>query len=267
MKIKTNWVPSAFTMANLFCGYFSVILASNDKFIQAAWFIVAAAVLDALDGKIARLAKAASNFGVEYDSLADVVSFGFAPSFLAYKAVFSNWGTIGLFLSFLPLVFGSIRLARFNIRLTSYEKTHFEGLPIPAAAVSIATFLVFNFNYWSRFRWEKAFMFLIIYLSLMMITTIRYESLPNFSLTRGRPQRLKLLVVLVGTTLIILFPRETFFPLVFLYSLSGPTRLLWQVFFNPDKPVHPKKKAQQNESNDKSPAKKRNSGPAGKSGK
>ncbi|MCB0286696.1 MAG: CDP-alcohol phosphatidyltransferase family protein, partial [Calditrichaeota bacterium] len=105
-------------MANMFCGYYSTILsataygsgAGENRFVTAAWLIIAAAVLDVLDGKLARLTDSASDFGVQYDSLADVISFGLAPSTLAYYTFFYQWGTLGLLASFTPLVFGSIRL-------------------------------------------------------------------------------------------------------------------------------------------------------------
>lgn len=232
MRVKTNWVPNAFTMGNLFCGYFSVILTANQKFVQASWLIVAAAVLDALDGKIARLTKASSHFGVEYDSLADVVSFGIAPAFLAYNAVFINWGTIGLLIGFGPLVFGSVRLARFNIRLEGFDKDYFEGLPIPAAAVTLATFIVFTSQIWEAIRWQKIFLFILIMVSVLMVTTIRYETLPNFSIQQGPSNRLKFLAVLLATLLIVLFPQEAFFPLAMVYVLSGPVRLSWLMLFS-----------------------------------
>ncbi len=267
MKVKTNWVPSAFTMGNLFFGYFSVVLASNEKFIQAAWLIVAAAVLDVLDGKVARFTNAASHFGVEYDSLADVVSFGFAPSFLAYKVVFSHWGTVGLFISFAPLVFGSVRLARFNIRQTNFDKEAFEGLPIPAAAITIATFLVFNFEIWDRLRWEKVYLFIILMVSIMMVTSIRYETFPNFSLQKGTQNRVKFLIALVGVMLIIFFPQEAFFPLALLYVLSGPVRLSWLQLVGGVGLPRNKSKENVNEGSDQGEAKKRHSGSPGKSRK
>jgi CDP-diacylglycerol--serine O-phosphatidyltransferase len=242
MKVKTNWVPSAFTLANIFCGYFSAILSANGRYLQAAWLIVAAAVLDALDGKVARFAKVNSRFGVEYDSLADVISFGFAPSFLIYKALFINWGTIGLFISSGPLVFGSIRLARFNIRLKGLNKEYFEGLPIPAAAVTISTFLVFNFHFWERMRWEKVYLFLVIVLSLLMVTSIRYETLPSFSMQSGVQNRSKFLVFLIGIVLVILFPQEALFPLATAYVLSGPLRFIWIIYRGEDTRKSEKKK-------------------------
>ena len=265
MKVKTSWVPSAFTMLNIFCGYFSVIQAANQKFIQAAWLIVAAAVLDALDGKIARMAKAASHFGVEYDSLADVVSFGFAPSFLAYSVVYFHWGTLGLFISFTPLVFGSIRLARFNIRLKGFDKEYFEGLPIPSAALTIATFIVFNYYFWGYLRWQKVFLILVIGLSILMVTNFRYETLPSFSLSRGSSERRKILTVFLGTITIILFPQETFFPLALLYAFSGPAREFWLLLRSGKSEQDNVSEENIHESNRKSTAKKRNSGSARKS--
>lgn len=235
MRVKVNLVPNAFTMANLFSGFFSVILASNGKFVQAAWLIVAAAIMDALDGKVARFAKVSSHFGVEYDSLADVVSFGFAPSFLAYQAVFVKWGTLGIFISFLPLVFGSVRLARFNVRLKGFDKSEFEGLPIPSAAVTIATFLVFNYYFWGHLRWEKVFLFIFIAVSLFMVTTIRYETLPDFSLQKGKGNRKKFIIFLLGVISVIVFPQETFFLWAVAYSFSGPVKYSWQMMRGRDK--------------------------------
>jgi len=229
MKVNRSLAPSAFTLANVFCGYFSVISSMNEKFVQAGWLIVAAAVLDALDGKIARFAKVDSRFGVEYDSLADVISFGFAPSILAYKAVFINWGTIGLFIGIGPLVFASIRLARFNVRSGETSKEFFEGLTSTSSAVTISTFLIFNFHFWNILRWEKIFLFIVIAVCLLMVTTIRYESFPSFSLQAGRHNRNKFLVFLIGSTLVIIFPQEAFFPLAATYVLSGPFYFAWQV--------------------------------------
>ena len=239
MKVKPSIVPNFFTMANMFCGYYSIILASQaspDKsffYTRAAWFIVAAAVLDVLDGKLARLTKASSPFGVQYDSLADVVSFGIAPSFLAYQVFFNQWDFIGMLISFMPFVFGSIRLARFNIGKTE-DKDYFEGIPTTAAAVTIATFVVFNYRFWDTLRWSKLFLVILIFLSIMMISLIRYEKMPNFTLHTNTRKRLKMLFVILGMIIIIFSPHEVFFPVAILYCLSGPVRVLW-IIINPDK--------------------------------
>lgn len=229
LRVKAGIVPGLFTMANMFCGYYSVILSSQGKFITASWLIIAAAVLDVLDGKLARLTQSSSDFGVQYDSLADVVSFGVASSMLSYYVFFQNWGTIGLLLSFVPLVFGSIRLARFNIRLVGHDKKHFEGLPSPAAAVTIAAFVIFNFQLWDSLRWSKVFLAVILLVSLLMVTLIRYETMPNFSLHSSRANRFKILSVVIALLVLLFFPQETFFPLAMLYVLSGPLRVIWLI--------------------------------------
>ncbi len=175
--------PNTLTALNLFCGFLSVVFADKMELGTASIFILAAAVFDSLDGIAARLVKVASRFGVELDSLADVVSFGAAPSFLIYKAYFESFGWIGIVVSSLPAIFGAFRLARFNITLTNIEsKGDFTGLPIPLQAVTIS-FLVISFYSTA----EKAisapvsyFVFpLVILLSLLMVSKIRYNALPK----------------------------------------------------------------------------------------
>lgn len=232
MRVSAGIVPSFFTMANMFSGYFSIIQCTQGNYTQAAWLIVAAAVFDTLDGTLARLTKSASSFGVQYDSLADVVSFGAAPSYLAYLVFFKGWGTIGLLISFLPLVFGSIRLARFNIRQKGPARENFQGLPIPAAALTIATFIIFNYHFWDHLRWTKLFLILLIFVSTLMISTIRYEKMPEFSLQSDPRNRLKMLMVIVGGVVIVLYPQQTFFPLALLYCASGLVRVI-MLFLRP----------------------------------
>lgn len=229
MRVKAGLVPSFFTMANMFSGYFSIIQCTQNRFTQAAWLIIAAAVFDTLDGTLARLTKSSSRFGIQYDSLADAISFGLAPSYLAYMVFFRSWGTIGLLISFLPLVFGSIRLAMFNIKQDGLKKEYFEGLPIPAAALTIATFIIFNYHFWERLRWTKLFLILLLFVSAMMISMIIYEKLPEFSLQTSSRNRIKVLIVIVSVVVIILYPHETFFPLTLFYIISGPFKVIWPV--------------------------------------
>ena len=127
VKVSRSIVPSFFTVGNMFCGLYSVIAAYGGKLTLATWMILFGAFLDAMDGKIARFTGSASRFGVEYDSLADVITFGFAPSFLVYSVYAAKLGVVGILLSFLPLLFGSIRLARFNIQLKGFDKEYFIG--------------------------------------------------------------------------------------------------------------------------------------------
>ena len=146
MKSRRNIVPSLFTMLNLFFGFFAILSALKGKYVTASWFIFAAAIWDVMDGKIARMAHAHSDFGVEFDSLADVVSFGVAPSVLIYQVYLYKLGPVGIILSFFPLLFGAIRLARFNVNQDSLDKENFTGLPIPAMAMTLAAYVIFNYD-------------------------------------------------------------------------------------------------------------------------
>ncbi len=128
-------VPSFFTLMNALCGFLAVLQIYQGQLVPAAWLVMLAGFFDAIDGYMARLAKASSEFGIELDSLSDVVSFGVAPGFLMYAAGLKDQGTVGMLISALPTICGAVRLARFNVN--AHEKghsDHFKGLPIPAQA-------------------------------------------------------------------------------------------------------------------------------------
>ena len=140
MRVTRAFVPSLFTVLNMFCGFMSIINASRQEFIAASWFIVLAAGFDSLDGVMARITKSTSDFGVQIDSLSDVVSFGAAPAFLVYQMSLWTMGGLGMLLSSLLMIFGGLRLARFNVQLVGFDKDHFVGLPIPVSALTVASF-------------------------------------------------------------------------------------------------------------------------------
>jgi CDP-diacylglycerol---serine O-phosphatidyltransferase len=229
MKIIRAILPSLFTMGNLFMGFYSVICSTSGKISWACWLIIGAGFLDAADGKVARLIKSSSRFGVEYDSLADVVSFGLAPSVLVYVllAEYLGLGITVLLLSFLPLLCGSIRLARFNIQLTGFSKEYFVGLPIPLAAATLAGFVMFmQYVYGVPLPppYLKVMIVLIVIVSVLMISTIRYEIMPNLTFSGSTRQVVSTLLLLALLVLIILFPLQVIFPLTVLYLLSGLLR-------------------------------------------
>lgn len=221
MKMNRAIIPSFFTIINMFFGFYSVIAASRGNFSLAVWLIFVAAVMDALDGKIARLTNASSEFGVEYDSLADVVSFGFAPSYLIYVTYFKEWGNLGMFVSFAPLLFGSLRLARFNVQLEGFEKTHFTGLPIPAAAVTISSFLLFENDVLGGVKHFKIFLFIVIATSLLMISNIRYELFPRMKLDGTKKQFFRVMFVYLGVLSLFWQPSRFLFILAVIYVFSG----------------------------------------------
>ena len=124
---KRVLAPGFLTSMNLFLGFYAIISSSKGDFVTASWLIILAAVFDAFDGKVARATKSMSRFGVEFDSLADAISFGLAPSFLLYQIHLNKMGPAGLIISFFPLIFGTIRLARFNVGVSGPEKINFKG--------------------------------------------------------------------------------------------------------------------------------------------
>jgi CDP-diacylglycerol--serine O-phosphatidyltransferase len=222
VKVSRSIVPSFFTVGNMFCGLYSVISAFAGNFSLAAWMILFSAFLDAMDGKVARFTGSSSRFGVEYDSLADVISFGFAPSILVYTTYAKNMGIVGLLLSFLPLLFGSIRLARFNIQLKGFDKDFFNGLPIPIAAMAIASSILFSqFFYDVPVKYPKVMIILIFLVSILMVSTIRYEKMPNLKIKGSARDKTKLMLFLVGIIIFIIFPSQALFPMMLLYIFSG----------------------------------------------
>ncbi|MEX0602861.1 MAG: CDP-diacylglycerol--serine O-phosphatidyltransferase [Bacteroidota bacterium] len=186
MKITRAVVPSLFTVLNAVCGFMSLVHASQGAIELGAWFIILAAVFDSLDGVMARITRSSSQFGVELDSLADVVSFGAAPSFLVYQAHLSTLNNFGLIVSAVPLVFGAIRLARFNVQIVGFEKDFFKGLPIPFAAITICAFLLENHTEgYGLHGWARtALPALVVLLGILMVSRVRYDTLPKFT-SRG----------------------------------------------------------------------------------
>ncbi len=205
MKITRAVVPSLFTVLNAFCGFLSILNAHQNRIEMAAWFIILAGVFDTLDGLMARITRSSSQFGVELDSLSDVVSFGVAPSFLVYQAHLSTLNSLGVIISSMPLVFGAIRLARFNVQLVGFEKDYFKGLPIPAQAVTVCAFLLqystesFGLNGWTG----DGLVFLVIALSLLMVSKVRYDTMPKFSKRGIRAHPWRALAFAVGGVVVI----------------------------------------------------------------
>jgi CDP-diacylglycerol--serine O-phosphatidyltransferase len=223
MRVSRSIVPSFFTVGNMFCGFFSVIAAFDGNYSLAAWMIFAGAFLDAMDGKIARFTNSASRFGVEYDSLADVISFGFAPSLLLYAVYARSMGSIvGILISFLPLLFGSIRLARFNLGVKDFEKGAFVGLPIPIAALTLASFILFSLHFFDNpMKYPKIMLVLTFLVSILMVSTIHYEPIPQIRFKGTSKEKLRVFILIGAGILLIIFPYQVLFPLMVLYIFSG----------------------------------------------
>ncbi|MGH7772364.1 MAG: CDP-diacylglycerol--serine O-phosphatidyltransferase [Candidatus Binatia bacterium] len=226
LKKGVYLIPSLFTTGNLICGFFSVISTFNGQYFQAALFIILAHLFDGLDGFAARLTKTTSQFGIEFDSLADLVSFGVAPAVLVYYWALVPWGTWGRLAACLYVVCGALRLARFNVQIRTVEKSHFVGLPIPAAAEMIAAIvLMYYFLDGEGATNRQAILLLVIYLLAgLMVSNFRYFSFKQFDLKKRHPFWI-LVSAIIFIKLTIAEPQIMFFTVFLLYTLSGP--LLW----------------------------------------
>lgn len=200
-QFPKSFIANTVTSFNVFCGFLSIVFASENNFRVASIMIIAAAIFDLLDGIVARLLGTSSRFGVELDSLSDVVSFGAAPSFLIYKAYLFQFGGVGIVLSSCLLVFGALRLARFNIQVEDLNtKGDFKGLPIPMQAMTIAL-LVLSFYQEGKIvaPYDQFIIPLIIVLSILMVSKVKYNALPKL-----RDKNFKYKIILFGTLILAL---------------------------------------------------------------
>jgi CDP-diacylglycerol--serine O-phosphatidyltransferase len=184
-------VPSLFTLANLFFGIWSMVLAAQGSYYLASWWIVIAGVLDMLDGLSARMSKTGTKFGGELDSLVDIVSFGVAPAMLIYFLELSNLGPYSWVFCYAFVVSVALRLARHNIQHSESTRAGFNGLPSPAAGMTLATFYPFTRTDFFQTQlgdlpWPQILTFLMIALSLAMVSQIRYARLPGIGLHSRR---------------------------------------------------------------------------------
>jgi CDP-diacylglycerol--serine O-phosphatidyltransferase len=219
-------LPSLFTMANMFCGYACIVYTLRGDYGTAAPFIGLAIILDMLDGRIARLTGSTSAFGVEFDSLADVISFGVAPAILAFSWGLTGFGRYGWGAGFIYVAAAAIRLARFNIQgMSATDKRYFVGLPSPAAAgVPAAT--VFAYPYGLQDWYAFLALPVVIVPGLLMVSTIRYQSFKGLDLRAPRSYR-KLILMALVIAAIATHPQIALAALAYTYLVSGFIGLAW----------------------------------------
>jgi len=227
-------IPNSFTALNALCGYISITLSVNEKYELAFFFIVFASLFDLFDGILARLVKTSSEFGVQLDSLSDIISFGVAPAFLIYHTSLFHLGWLGMILSGGFVVFGAFRLARFNIQVTDYSvKTDFKGLPIPIAALTLASF-VWNFYSGDAIILpHRDFVIpLIIVLSLLMVSNVKYNALPKFSFNSLKQKPVFIAYVVLSAAALIISKGQFLFYVFFVLVLFGIFRKLFELISN-----------------------------------
>ncbi len=218
-------LPNGFTLMNLFFGVFAIVTASRGDYERAVWYIIAGAVCDAIDGRVARATGTGSRFGEELDSLVDAISFGFAPPILIYFAVLRKDGLDWVFV-FLFSACAVMRLARFNVEQAGRKKTHYRGLPSPVAGGILATYFwfretpLYNETVISDLPWHTMVRFLMAGLSFLMISNVPYPTVPTFSIRTLRG--VLGLVIFIGLIFGMIFlPKDFFFPVGMLYVAFG----------------------------------------------
>lgn len=221
-------LPNLLTTGGLFSGFYSIVASLHGDFQIAAVAILIANIFDALDGRVARLTRTATRFGIEYDSLADLVAFGVAPAMLIYCWALEPWGSWGWLAAALYLTCAALRLARFNVQFDSVEKRHFVGLPSPAAAEAIAATVLLFYRFGAYGPTDKHLLLLLVTygLAALMVSTFPYFSFKETDLLRRQPFWTLLLAILL-LKLLIAEPQVFLFIGFYGYALSGPVRLLW----------------------------------------
>ncbi len=217
-------LPNLLTTGTLLCGFYSIIASMRGDFVIAALAVMAANVFDVLDGRVARVTRTTSAFGMQYDSLSDLVAFGVAPGILVYRWALEPWGTVGWLAASLYVTCGALRLARFNVQYQSVEKRHFVGLPIPAAAEVIALTVLLYFHVFESMHTSVRHLVVLVMvyaLAGLMVSNIRYFSFKEIDLHRRQPFWV-LIASVVLIKILIAEPQIFLFTGCAMYALSGP---------------------------------------------
>ena len=236
-------LPNLITTASLFAGFYAIVAAIDGRFLAAAWAIFVALILDGLDGRIARMTHSTSNFGVQYDSLADLVSFGVAPALLVYLWALKPFKQFGWVAAFLFVVCGALRLARFNVQSGSMDPRYFNGFPIPAAAMVIATAIAFYYQIgeWAPEK-DKYILVMIYVLSFLMVSNIKYFSFKKVELFKRHPFQTLVAAVLLFVA-VATAPELMGFPLMVIYASSGV--ISSYIYYRRRQPQQPEKQEEE----------------------
>lgn len=221
-------LPNAFTTAALFCGFYAIVMAMNQKFEHSAWAIFIAMVLDGLDGRIARLTNTQSEFGAQYDSLSDMVSFGAAPALVMYEWSLRGLGKLGWIAAFVYCAGAALRLARFNTNIEVVDKRFFQGLPSPAAAALVAGFILLMVDQevsGIELRWVS--WSIAVFAGLTMVTNVPFYSFKDVNFRKSVPFIAVFLIALVFA-LVSIDPPKVLFPIFIAYGLSGYAVSAWR---------------------------------------
>ena len=237
-------LPNLLTTAGLFCGIFSIAQTLERFYFTAALAILAALIFDILDGRVARLTKTTSAFGVEYDSLCDLVSFGVAPGLLIYRWALQPWGVWGWLATALIVCCAALRLARFNTMVSENSGGYFMGLPVPASATLLSSFvLMYSYMGRSGLPDKHVALLLVTYaLAALMVSNLPYPSFKHMKLHKRQPLWL-LVLAIIGLKFVIARFELLVFLIAGAYILSGPSVWAWRMAFGRGRPAEPGRRA------------------------
>ena len=221
-------LPNLFTTAALFCGFYAIVASINGKFETAAIAIFVSMLLDGIDGRVARLTNTQSDFGAEFDSLADMVSFGLAPALIIYLWTLSSLGKIGWVVSFVYVACAALRLARFNTQASHSDKNYFQGLASPAAAAIVAG-LIWNGEWIKQYlpmpTLQIVALVTTLFAGLLMVSNVRYHSFKGIN-WRSKVPFATILMIVLAMVFVSAAPEQLLFGIFFVYALSGPVLTL-----------------------------------------
>jgi CDP-diacylglycerol--serine O-phosphatidyltransferase len=219
-------LPSMFTIVGLLCGFYALIGSIQGNYEHAAWAIIAAAVFDMLDGRVARMLNAESAFGAELDSLCDMLSFGVAPAVMVYLWALTPYDKLGWLAAFLIVACSALRLARFNVQLATQDKRYFQGLPTPALALFLASAVLFHDSLGIE-PISVIWLVLSIVLAWLLVSNVRFLSGKDVDLKQKRPFAV-VTVMLAVIVLLVADPYNVLFFVFLIYCLHGPVMSIWQ---------------------------------------
>jgi CDP-diacylglycerol--serine O-phosphatidyltransferase len=216
-------IPNFITAMNMFFGFVAILYAIEGQYESSVWFIYLATFLDLLDGRLARALNAGTKFGIEFDSFSDLVTFGVAPSVLVYLTFFDGWKPWGLAIAFLPMVFAAMRLGRFNVEWGRTDKRYMKGVATPMSAMFLIGYVAFSSEVWGDYAYRGLSALLVIAISILMVSTIRYES-NSVSSLRNPAESWKIIPFALSILSVIAFGAPAIFIWSAFYVMLGLSR-------------------------------------------
>jgi CDP-diacylglycerol--serine O-phosphatidyltransferase len=214
-------LPNTLTLCGMFFGFFSILASLKGNYLHAAWAIMIANIFDGLDGWVARFTHSTTRFGIELDSLSDLIAFGVAPAVMLYTWALIPFGRVGWAAAFLFVACGALRLARYNVQMGSTEFRSFTGMPIPGAATIVATLVIFYHEIWETTPAKNYFILIFtFFLAVLMVSTLRYHGAKELDFSKRKPFWILVAIVIV-LTLIVMHPPIALFVFAMIYLISG----------------------------------------------